>query len=132
MPKDISRSEVLLYAYCLSARTYRSRFLEKQTGKLHTICVASIGIATNPTNNTYRLVHGEGDNLPGLVIDVYAKTAVMQAHSAGMHVDRMTIAEALSEVMGDKIENIYYKSETTLPFKADLFPENGFLKGGSQ
>lgn len=80
----------------------------------------SIGIATNPTNNTYRLVHGEGDNLPGLVIDVYAKTAVMQAHSAGMHVDRMTIAEALSEVMGDKIENIYYKSETTLPFKADL------------
>ena len=91
----------------------------------------SIGIATNPTNNTYRLVHGEGDNLPGLVIDIYAKTAVMQAHSAGMHVDRMTIAEALSEVMGDKIENIYYKSETTLPFKADLFPENGFLKGGS-
>ena len=50
----------------------------------------------------------------------------MQAHSAGMHVDRMVIAEALSEVMGDKIENIYYKSETTLPFKADLFPENGF------
>ena len=91
----------------------------------------AIGIAINPVNDTYRLVHGEGDNLPGLVIDVYAKTAVMQAHSAGMHVDRMTIAEALSEVMGDKIENIYYKSETTLPFKADLFPENGFLKGGS-
>ena len=91
----------------------------------------SIGIVTNPTNNTYRLVHGEGDNLPGLVIDVYARTAVMQAHSAGMHVDRMAIAEALSEVMGDQIENIYYKSETTLPFKADLFPENGFLKGGS-
>lgn len=78
-----------------------------------------IGIAVNPTNDTYRLVHGEGDNLPGLVIDIYARTAVMQAHSAGMHVDRMTIAEALSEVMGDKIENIYYKSETTLPFKAD-------------
>ena len=91
----------------------------------------SIGIATNPTNDTYRLVHGEGDNLPGLVIDIYAKTAVMQAHSAGMHVDRMAIAEALSEVMEGKIENIYYKSETTLPFKADLFPENGFLKGGS-
>jgi Predicted SAM-dependent methyltransferases len=90
-----------------------------------------IGIATNPTNNTYRLVHGEGDNLPGLIIDIYAKTAVMQAHSAGMHVDRMIIAEALSEVMEDTIENIYYKSETTLPYKADLFPENGFLKGGS-
>lgn len=55
----------------------------------------------------------------------------MQAHSAGMHLDRMEIANALSEVMGDKIENIYYKSETTLPFKADLYPENGFLKGGS-
>lgn len=90
-----------------------------------------IGIATNPTNNTYRLVHGEGDSLPGLIIDVYAKTAVMQAHSAGMHVDRMAISEALSEVMGNEIENIYYKSETTLPYKADLFPENGFLKGGS-
>ncbi|MDL2212583.1 class I SAM-dependent rRNA methyltransferase [Bacteroides sp. OttesenSCG-928-D19] len=91
----------------------------------------SIGIATNPTNNTYRLVHGEGDNMPGLIIDVYAHTAVMQAHSAGMHVDRMVICEALMEVMENKIANIYYKSETTLPYKADLFPENGFLKGGS-
>lgn len=90
----------------------------------------ALGLALNPTNDTYRLVHGEGDNLPGLVIDVYAKTAVMQAHSAGMHLDRMAIAEALSEVMGDHIEHIYYKSETTLPFKADLAPENGFLKGG--
>ena len=91
----------------------------------------SIGIAGNPTNNTYRLVHGEGDNLPGLVIDIYARTAVMQAHSAGMHLDRMAIADALTEVMGNQIDNIYYKSETTLPFKADLYPENGFLKGGS-
>ena len=91
----------------------------------------SIGVAAHPTNNTYRLVHGEGDNLPGLIIDVYAATAVMQAHSAGMHMDRMEIAQALSEVMGESIKNIYYKSETTLPFKADLFPENGFLKGGS-
>ena len=91
----------------------------------------SLGLTDSQTNNVYRLIHGEGDNLPGLVIDVYARTAVMQAHSAGMHVDRMAIAEALSEVMGNQIENIYYKSETTLPFKADLFPENGFLKGGS-
>lgn len=75
----------------------------------------SIGIAGNPTNNTYRLVHGEGDNLPGLVIDIYACTAVMQAHSAGMHLDRMAIADALTEVMGSQIDNIYYKSETTLP-----------------
>lgn len=91
----------------------------------------SIGLAENPTNNTFRLVHGEGDNLPGLIIDVYAKTAVMQAHSVGMHVYRMDIANALSKVLGDAIENIYYKSETTLPFKADLGQENGFIKGGS-
>ena len=91
----------------------------------------SIGIAGRSDNNTYRLVHGEGDNLPGLVIDIYNRTAVMQAHSAGMHLDRMVIAEALNEVMEGEIDNIYYKSETTLPFKADLYPENGFLKGGS-
>ncbi len=91
----------------------------------------SIGLAENPTNDTFRLVHGEGDNLPGLIIDVYAKTAVMQAHSVGMHVYRMDIANALSKVLGDAIENIYYKSETTLPFKADLGQENGFIKGGS-
>ncbi len=91
----------------------------------------SIGVADNPENDTYRLVHGEGDSLPGLIIDVYAHTAVMQAHSAGMHVDRMEIAKALEEVMDGRIQNIYYKSETTLPFKADLAPENGFLLGGS-
>ena len=91
----------------------------------------SIGLVGRPDNNTYRLVHGEGDNLSGLVIDIYARTAVMQAHSAGMHLDRMTIAEALAEVMEGEIDNIYYKSETTLPYKADLFPENGFLRGGS-
>ena len=91
----------------------------------------SLNLVDNPENNTYRLVHGEGDNLPGLIIDVYGQTAVMQAHSAVMHVYRMEIAEALSEVMGDIVKNIYYKSETTLPFKADLGPENGFIKGGS-
>ena len=91
----------------------------------------SLGLVDNPENNTYRLVHGEGDNLPGLIIDVYGQTAVMQAHSAGMHVYRMEIAEALSEVMGDIVKHIYYKSETTLPYKADLGPENGFIKGGS-
>lgn len=92
----------------------------------------ALSVLGNPQNNTYRLVHGEGDNLPGLIIDVYDHTAVMQAHSAGMHLDRMAVAEALEEVMGDVIQHIYYKSETTLPFKADLLAtENGFLKGGS-
>jgi len=81
-------------------------------------------------NTTYRLVHGEGDNLPGLVIDCYGKTAVMQAHSVGMHVSRMAIAKALKEVMGDRLEHVYYKSETTLPFKANLGQENEFILGG--
>jgi 23S rRNA (cytosine1962-C5)-methyltransferase len=91
----------------------------------------ALGLAGNPQNNTYRLVHGEGDNLPGLIIDVYDHTAVMQAHSVGMHVYRRPIAEALSQVMGDVVQHIYYKSETTLPFKAELDAENEFLLGGS-
>lgn len=89
-----------------------------------------VGIADSPTNNTYRLVHGEGDYLPGLVIDCYGSTAVMQAHSVGMHVCRNEICQALVRVMGDRIANVYYKSETTLPYKADLHQENGFLVGG--
>ena len=91
----------------------------------------SIGIADNPQNNTYRLVHGEGDNLSGLVIDCYGKTAVMQAHSVGIHVCRKEIANALMKVMGNRIEHVFYKSETTLPFKAELGQENGFIIGGS-
>ena len=90
-----------------------------------------IGIADNQQNNTYRLVHGEGDHLPGLIVDVYGKTAVMQAHSIGMHLCRKQIAKALADVMGSRIANIYYKSETTLPFMtADDM--NGFLVGGSE
>ncbi|MCI7783387.1 MAG: class I SAM-dependent rRNA methyltransferase [Parabacteroides sp.] len=81
-------------------------------------------------NNTYRLVHGEGDNLPGLVIDMYAHTAVMQAHSVGMHRARHQIAEALKQILGDTLQNIYYKSEATLPYKANLGSEDGYLLGG--
>ena len=91
----------------------------------------AIGLAGRADNNTFRLVHGEGDNLPGLVIDLYGQTAVMQAHSVGMHVCRMEIAKALKEVLEDALQNIYYKSETTLPFKADLGQENGFLLGST-
>lgn len=92
----------------------------------------TIGLTNRQDNSIYRLVHGEGDNLPGLIVDIYGQTAVMQAHSAGMHLQRMEIAQALAEVMHGRIENIYYKSETTLPFKADLGAENGFLLGGSK
>ena len=77
----------------------------------------TVGLADNPRNNTYRLVHGEGDMLPGLVIDVYGQTAVMQAHSVGMHLCREAIARQLVEVMDGRIAHVYYKSETTLPGK---------------
>ena len=88
----------------------------------------AIGLADSPVSNAYRLVHGEGDLLPGLIIDVYGKTAVMQAHSIGMHLCRKEIAAQLVGVMGQRIEHVYYKSETTLPY---MEPENGFLYGGS-
>lgn len=83
-------------------------------------------------NDIYRLVHGEGDQLPGLIIDVYGETAVMQAHSVGMHCYRQEIAEALVEACKGAVKHVYYKSETTLPYKADLHQENGFLVGGDE
>lgn len=91
----------------------------------------SLGLENGEYNNAYRLVHGEGDHLPGLIIDIYRNTAVMQAHSPGMHYARHTLAQALKEVMGDKLDNIYYKSETTLPYKAALEQENEYLLGGA-
>lgn len=91
----------------------------------------AIGLLS-PENNSYRLVHGEGDGLPGLIIDVYAETAVIQSHSVGMHESRMAICEALKVVLGDGLKNVYYKSETTLPFKANLGAENDYLYGGKE
>lgn len=90
----------------------------------------SLGLVT-ADNNSFRLVHGEGDNLPGLIIDIYAETAVVQSHSVGMHLSRHEVCAGLREVMGDSLKNIYYKSETTLPFKADLGAENDYMFGGT-
>ncbi len=90
-----------------------------------------LGLADSPRSYAYRLVHGEGDFLPGLIIDVYGKTAVMQAHSVGMHNARNELAAVLVDVMGGRIDNVYYKSETTLPFKAGVEHDNGFIVGGS-
>ena len=83
-----------------------------------------------PDNDAYRLVHGEGDFLPGLVVDVYGPTAVLQAHSPGMHYARQTIAEQIASLPGLGVRNVYYKSETTLPYKAHLDPQNTYLVGG--
>jgi len=90
-----------------------------------------LSLAKSGYNNIYRLVHGEGDFLPGLIIDIYGDTAVIQAHSVGMHVAAREISDALSEVMQDEIRNIFYKSDTTLPYKAELNAENIYLKGKS-
>lgn len=89
----------------------------------------AIGLATSPNNNVYRLIHGEGDDLSGLIVDYYAGVAVVQFHTVGMYRVREEIAKAILEVMGDKIIAIYDKSEGTLPYKAGLNPENGYLYG---
>src|SRR5690554_792011 len=84
-------------------------------------------------NTIYRLVHGEGDGLPGLIIDMYGVTAVVQAHSAGIHFDRELIVQALQEVYPpEKLKHIYYKSEGTLPFKANIEDTDGYLFGGKE
>lgn len=91
----------------------------------------ALGLA-RPDNDAYRLVHGEGDFLPGLVVDVYGPTAVVQAHSPGMHFARMQVAEALVALPGLGVRNVFYKSDTTLPFKAHLDPQNAYLIGGAE
>ena len=88
----------------------------------------SLSLISFGQNNTYRLVHGEGDSLPGLIVDVYNDTAVMQAHSVGMHEIRELLAKAIIDKVPE-VKNVYYKSETTLPFKADISPEDGYLIG---
>lgn len=93
----------------------------------------AIGLAGSKDTNAYRLVHGEGDNLPGLIVDVYGDTAVMQAHSVGIHCSRKEIAEAVVAETEGVVKNVYYKSDTTLPFKADLQEQDkdGFLIGST-
>ena len=109
--------------------TIDGEFWKKRIGQaLQMRC--TIGIADNPNNNTYRLIHGEGDNLPGLVVDCYGTTAVMQAHSVGMHLCRNDIVNALVEVMQERVKSVYYKSETTLPFLQQQ--ENGFIYGSDE
>lgn len=88
-----------------------------------------IGLTNKPGHNVYRLIHGEGDELPGLIVDYYAGVAVVQFHSVGMYLERENIAKALLEVMGGQLTAIYDKSESTLPYKAAIEPHNGYLYG---
>ncbi|MBN1462555.1 MAG: class I SAM-dependent rRNA methyltransferase [Paludibacteraceae bacterium] len=110
-------------------RQINRTFWEERIQQAYQLRLA-LNLAENPTNNTYRLIHGEGDTLPGLIVDIYNDSAVMQAHSVGMHMVRKEIAEALVKIVKG-LKNVYYKSETTLPFKAPIEKENGYLIGNS-
>lgn len=91
----------------------------------------ALGMVNDATTTCYRLVHGEGDMLPGLVVDIYGAVAVVQCHSVGMYLSRQSIAEAIREAYGDAIEAIYDKSSQTLPYKAELGAIDGYLWGSS-
>jgi len=91
----------------------------------------ALGLLENPETNVFRLVHGEGDGLPGLVVDFYNGTAVFQAHSIGMYRIRMELAELLKELLGDRLQAVYDKSDKTIPHKANINPQNGYLLGSS-
>ena len=93
---------------------------------------AGLHVHGESDTNCYRLVHGEGDLLPGLVVDVYGSTAVVQCHSVGMYLSRQAIAEAIREVYGEKISAIYDKSAQTVPFKANLNAVDGYLYGSAE
>lgn len=92
----------------------------------------NLRLLSNSDTNVFRLVHGEGDGLPGLIIDFYNGTAVYQAHSVGMYHMRHELAELLKEILGDALLAVYDKSDKTLPFKAEIQPENGYLLGESE
>ncbi len=89
----------------------------------------TLGLVDDPANTIYRLVYGEGDGLPGLIVDCYGATAVVQAHTVGIHRSRYDIAQAIVRVLSGRVRNVYYKSETTLPYKANVGPEDTFLLG---
>ncbi len=92
----------------------------------------AIGIIDNPEINVFRLIHGEGDGLPGLIVDFYNGVAVMQMHSVGFYRIRKEIATILSEELDNRIVAVYDKSEGTLPHMSSIKAENEFLVGNSE
>lgn len=124
----IQTSSIAVRVLSFRKQTIDNKFWEKRISKAYELR-CSLGLTGLKDHNIYRLVHGEGDNLPGLIIDIYGKTAVMQAHSIGMHLSREALVVALRVVLGDKISSIYYKSETTLPYNSDFDRTNGYIYG---
>jgi 23S rRNA (cytosine1962-C5)-methyltransferase len=88
-----------------------------------------IGLVSDPETNVFRLINGEGDFLPGLIIDFYNGTAVMQAHSVGMFYQIEKIAEVLKDILGSDLKCIYSKSESSLSFKTGIDPKGEYLFG---
>jgi len=89
----------------------------------------SLNIINNENNNVYRLVHAEGDGLPGLIIDFYNGTAVLQMHSIGMYQNKESFVRILQEIYGDQLHAVYNKSESTIPYKSDIDAKNEYLLG---
>ncbi len=89
----------------------------------------AIGLINNPATNVYRLLHAEGDGMPGLIIDFYNGTAVIQTHSIGMHLIKKELVEVLRHVYGDALHAVYDKSEETMPKQSAIKAENGLLWG---
>ncbi len=107
------------------------QFWEEKIRKAYQLRVDQ-GLVSDETTNAYRLVHAEGDNMPGLIIDMYDDTAVVQMHSVGMYLIKNTIDEILKRIFGDQLNAIYNKSEGTIPYKANVNPENGYTFGKSE
>jgi 23S rRNA (cytosine1962-C5)-methyltransferase len=89
----------------------------------------SIGLTESSETNVFRLVHAEGDGMPGLIIDFYNGTAVIQMHTVGMFLVRDSIVKALREVLGAKLKAVYDKSGKSLPYKAEISANDGYLFG---
>lgn len=106
-------------------------FWKEKLYKAYQLRIA-LGLTAHNETNTYRLVHAEGDGLPGLIIDFYNGTAVLQMHSIGMYQMRTELAAYLKEIMGDTLIAVYDKSSKTIPFKSDINPQDGFLIGKSE
>ena len=120
-------SSIAVRMLCFDDSEINQAFFEERLRKAFDMR-KSLGLLRTD-NSSFRLVHGEGDFLSGLVVDVYGATAVMQAHTPGMHHLRRMIADAIVSATAGMVKNVYYKSDTTLPFKAQIDSENGYLKG---
>ena len=130
----IARGHYQIGSIAVRVLTFEEQEQIDQAWWNHRIAVAydvrrTLALTDNEQTNCYRLVHGEGDSLPGLVIDIYDRTAVVQCHSVGMYLSRMAIAEALRTVYGDRLTAIYDKSSQTVPFKAGLNAVDGYIWG---